>query len=314
MLFTKKILTLTALVTIVITNTTFAAQKQVNECDDIYDNPSTQKTPIPPTPPVSNTAASATETKSSTTPTPERQAPTAPLIEGKAEAIARPTGEGWRAASFYLRHPLCGLQKARCVITNNFHKVVKDKVYRSKQMSVTDLETRNERHKFRSILNLRSRDEDEKSFDEEKEFANKTGIAFYHIPLQARNPTTQDIETLLKVYAKINDKEEFPLLIHCQAGADRTGFAAALWLIAIERKTKEEGLQQLDTTYGHRPEEFPRLKELIDTYKVPTTEVPSEEKKKTDQTQPKVAIGYNQKSSGQMANRVTTANATMPTC
>ncbi len=308
MLFTKKILTLTTLVTIAIANTTFAAQQQVN------DNPSTHKAPTIPTPPISSTTASATETKSSTSPAPERQAPTAPLAESKAEAIASSTGESWRAASFYLWHPVCFLQKARCFITDNFHTVVKDKVYRSKQMSVTDLEKRNERHNFRSILNLRSRDEDEKAFDEEKEFAKKTDIAFYHIPLQARTPTPQDIEKLLKVYAKINEERQFPLLIHCQAGADRTGFAAALWLIAIERTTKKDGLQQLDTKYGHRPKEFPHLKECINAYEVPTAQAPSEEKKKIDQTQQKVAIGYNQKGSSQMTNRVTTANTTMPTC
>jgi len=42
-----------------------------------------------------------------------------------------------------------------------------------------------------------------------------------------------------------------PLLIHCKAGADRTGLASALYLGALEHQTRETAGWQLSILYGH---------------------------------------------------------------
>ena len=43
---------------------------------------------------------------------------------------------------------------------------------------------------------------------------------------------------------------EEPALIHCKSGADRTGLAAGLWLMAQGRPV-EEALDQLSLRFGH---------------------------------------------------------------
>ncbi|MFD2031462.1 tyrosine-protein phosphatase [Ancylobacter dichloromethanicus] len=43
-----------------------------------------------------------------------------------------------------------------------------------------------------------------------------------------------------------------PILIHCQAGADRSGLASALYLAAIKKNSAEaEAEAQLSIRYGH---------------------------------------------------------------
>ena len=44
---------------------------------------------------------------------------------------------------------------------------------------------------------------------------------------------------------------EHPILIHCKSGADRVGFASALYLYLINRDSLEDAQKQLDARYGH---------------------------------------------------------------
>ena len=43
------------------------------------------------------------------------------------------------------------------------------------------------------------------------------------------------------------------VLIHCKAGADRAGLAAALWKMAIDGAPKSEARRHLSIRYGHMP-------------------------------------------------------------
>jgi undecaprenyl-diphosphatase len=44
-----------------------------------------------------------------------------------------------------------------------------------------------------------------------------------------------------------------PVLLHCQAGADRSGLAAALWKTMIDGAPASEARRQLSLRYGHVP-------------------------------------------------------------
>jgi len=44
-----------------------------------------------------------------------------------------------------------------------------------------------------------------------------------------------------------------PILIHCRAGADRSGLAAAMWKVIVDNTSKIEAGKQLSILYGHLP-------------------------------------------------------------
>jgi protein tyrosine/serine phosphatase len=64
-----------------------------------------------------------------------------------------------------------------------------------------------------------------------------------------KTPSSHDIEKLLKLFRNAPR----PVLIHCQAGADRSGLAAALWEVVIDGAPKSVAREQLSIRYGHMP-------------------------------------------------------------
>jgi protein tyrosine/serine phosphatase len=59
--------------------------------------------------------------------------------------------------------------------------------------------------------------------------------------------TDAEVRALLQV---MRDAPK-PLLIHCRAGADRTGIAAALFLAGIEGRPEAAAERHLSILYGH---------------------------------------------------------------
>ena len=44
-----------------------------------------------------------------------------------------------------------------------------------------------------------------------------------------------------------------PVLIHCKTGADRSGLAAAMWKVVVDKEPKSEAAKELSFWYGHIP-------------------------------------------------------------
>lgn len=44
-----------------------------------------------------------------------------------------------------------------------------------------------------------------------------------------------------------------PVLIHCEAGADRSGVASALYKLLVAKRPVQEASEQLSFRYGHFP-------------------------------------------------------------
>ena len=84
----------------------------------------------------------------------------------------------------------------------------------------------------------------------EIEACHRLGLAFHVVPLRARRLPSRD--TLLGFAALVRQVER-PVLLHCKSGSDRTGFAAALWLMLAEGRPVEEARRQLSLRHGHMP-------------------------------------------------------------
>jgi undecaprenyl-diphosphatase len=130
----------------------------------------------------------------------------------------------------------------------NFFEVDAGKFYRSQQLAPSVLKAYIKRFGIKTLINLRGVNETV-WYQTEKEVADTMGVVFHSIAMSAVTISTKnDLEQLLKLY----DEAERPILVHCLGGADRTGEAAALWVLEVQEKSKEEALRQLSITYGHR--------------------------------------------------------------
>jgi protein tyrosine phosphatase (PTP) superfamily phosphohydrolase (DUF442 family) len=132
----------------------------------------------------------------------------------------------------------------------NFRAVVRDRVYRSGQLSPDELEERIRRHELKSIVNLRGEKENREWYRREVEVAERLGVALESVDLiPERLPSRPDLVALIDHLEGLRA----PLLIHCSAGADRAGFASVLARMALGGASFDEARTELSLWYGHVP-------------------------------------------------------------
>jgi protein tyrosine/serine phosphatase len=133
-------------------------------------------------------------------------------------------------------------------IKNNFHTLVEGQAYRSAQPSPQEIRSYFTEHKIATILNLRGSNPGSSWYDGELSTARELGIAHIDFGMSARRELTPQrvlqLVSIMKRAAK-------PLLIHCKAGADRTGLASALYLAEIAGQDEAASESQLSLWYGH---------------------------------------------------------------
>jgi protein tyrosine/serine phosphatase len=132
----------------------------------------------------------------------------------------------------------------------NFHTVSPGRVYRSGQLTGKQLTGYAHDYGIRSVLNLRGRNEQSGWWKEEIAVSEQLGLKHYDLGLSSdKEPTEKEIQELLAILKEAPK----PLLIHCQAGADRTSLASAIYLCRFEGCPYEKARRQLSFIYGHIP-------------------------------------------------------------
>ncbi len=134
------------------------------------------------------------------------------------------------------------------MLTGNFHAVVPNEFYRSAQPDAADLD-----HAaalgVRTVINLRGAKPGAPWYEAEVAEARKLGITLVDFHMSARHPLSQERAAELLALMLAAEK---PLLVHCRAGADRTGLATALYLAGTGRG-EEAAEFQMTPVYGHIP-------------------------------------------------------------
>lgn len=119
------------------------------------------------------------------------------------------------------------------------------------------------RRGIKSVLNLRGALK-EAPYAFEQESCAALGLKLTTISLSARQAPKRD--NLLKLVDAFSTLEK-PVLIHCKSGADRTGLAAALYLMIHEGEPVETATRQLSLRYLHiRRTQTGILDHFFDTY------------------------------------------------
>lgn len=135
-------------------------------------------------------------------------------------------------------------------LTGNFHTVVPHEVYRAAQPDADDLAVYMRNYGIRSVVNLRGSHPGEAWYDEEVRAAQTLGLTHIDVALSAKRELT---DTNIMALQRIFETSPRPLLLHCKSGSDRTGLAAAFYLLDIQHMPPREADRQLSWTYGHLP-------------------------------------------------------------
>jgi len=133
-------------------------------------------------------------------------------------------------------------------LSGNVHTVAAGELYRSAQPSAPQITEYATRYGIRTIVNLRGENAGRPWYDSEVAASANLGISHIDFRMSARRELTQEqAERLLAIL----EAAEKPLLIHCRTGADRSGLAAALYLVAIAKQGEGTAGDQLSIRYGH---------------------------------------------------------------
>ncbi len=130
----------------------------------------------------------------------------------------------------------------------NFYEIDPGQYYRSAQLSASQLESYIKQYKIQTVINLRGENPGEAWYRAEADTTRRMNVNLINIGMSAnRLPHRQDLIMLLDAFKNAPR----PLLVHCQAGADRTGEASALYQLIYMGKPVSEAMKMLSLKYGH---------------------------------------------------------------
>ena len=140
------------------------------------------------------------------------------------------------------------LPGVRALVGSNLHSVIPDQVLRSGQLSEAELERVVRRHAVRSIINLRGSHPGESWYDTERAVAARLGVVHHDLGLSSdRQPPRSAVVELVDLL----ETSPRPVLLHCDAGADRAGLASAIARIVIGQAEVTESRRELSFAFGH---------------------------------------------------------------
>jgi protein tyrosine phosphatase (PTP) superfamily phosphohydrolase (DUF442 family) len=138
----------------------------------------------------------------------------------------------------------------RVTLGSNFHVVIDQRLYRAAQPSGPSLTNYIRDYGIRTVINLRGPNDGEDWFEEEKQAAQRAGADFVSVNMSASDkPQEQFLRELVDTFDQGNE----PILVHCNSGSDRSGFASACFLLLKTSATVAEARSQLSVRYGHIP-------------------------------------------------------------
>jgi protein tyrosine phosphatase (PTP) superfamily phosphohydrolase (DUF442 family) len=156
------------------------------------------------------------------------------------------------AVKFYILAVIVlALVNLACSLSENFHAVVDNEVYRSAQLASDSLQNHIVHEHVRSIINLRGANPGREWYQQEREVARRNGVTHFDVPIDSDSPPTgQELMDLVKVLEGCPK----PVLLHCQSGIDRSGVAAAISILLLDPEgSVDKALDQLGLRFGHMP-------------------------------------------------------------
>ncbi|HUR54863.1 MAG TPA: tyrosine-protein phosphatase [Gemmataceae bacterium] len=141
-------------------------------------------------------------------------------------------------------------ESVRVLALTNKHTVIEGKAYRTAQLSGDELARFIAEKKIRTVVNLRGVCPNTEWYLDECRTTHAAGISQEDVTLSAKRlPPPNEIRRLIDVL----DNTEYPVVFHCQRGADRTGLAATAVRLLHTTDSLDKARRQLLPRYGHFP-------------------------------------------------------------
>jgi protein tyrosine phosphatase (PTP) superfamily phosphohydrolase (DUF442 family) len=158
------------------------------------------------------------------------------------------------------------LEALRVLAWTNRHTVIAGKVYRCSQPNASAIASHVRDHDIKTVINLRGYCPGPEAawYAEEVRATFDAKVSQEDITLSAnRLPSPSELKQLITVL----DRSEYPILIHCKRGADRTGLVSALVMLLYSDTTLARARWQLLPRYGHfRFGRTAAMDEFVDRY------------------------------------------------
>jgi protein tyrosine phosphatase (PTP) superfamily phosphohydrolase (DUF442 family) len=134
--------------------------------------------------------------------------------------------------------------------TGNYGTVVPGRIFRAAQPSPKLLATAIKRDGIKTVLNLRGANPDQSWYDREKTATLAAGATQLDFPMSSDQWLSREqSRTLLDIL----DSCEYPILIHCEWGAERTGLVAAICTLLKDGSTLEQANREFSVYYLFLP-------------------------------------------------------------
>ncbi len=128
----------------------------------------------------------------------------------------------------------------------NFGTVEPGRVFRSAQLGPESLRRAIREHGIKTVLNLRGPNPDQAWYRDEVAATVASGAAQVDVPLASDQWLSHDqVATLLDVLGRA----EYPILIHCEFGAERTGLVSAFVELLKPGGTLDDARSQFSIRY-----------------------------------------------------------------
>lgn len=133
------------------------------------------------------------------------------------------------------------------LIYNNLH-ALPGGLYRCSQPSPGQIRKYHRKYGIKTIINLRGAD-DTRRYALEAQVCEELGIQLIDFKgIMSRSaPYTEVLQKAQTLF----DEMAYPALIHCKSGADRAGFAAALYRMFRLNEPVDAAIRELALKYGH---------------------------------------------------------------
>lgn len=145
----------------------------------------------------------------------------------------------------------------------NFHDLEPGRAYRSAQPDALGLILAIVQFNIRTVVNLRGASPGESWYINEKAVCDAMGVTLKD---HAMDGGTLPPGDTLRTVVHTLQTAEYPILIHCHMGADRTGAISAIYRMLMLGHTRAEALTELSPFYFHSRDETPCMDKLVEIY------------------------------------------------
>ena len=143
-------------------------------------------------------------------------------------------------------------------------------LYRSSQPTKRQIQHLIDKLGLKTILIVRSGNSSR--VPDEIQFAREKGLKVVHIPIETRKPIPES--QISEFFREVDDRANWPILVHCSAGRHRTGYLCARYRIERQGWSLDRAIQEL-LSFGFDTEDQGVVLSQLRAYKPATTAAPT---------------------------------------